>query len=396
MAIAPILQVLAAGGVLGGRELVRRKRIDTARSASTELLDSYQAAGLVDDATLQQLRELNQFDPNLASTAATNISKSIFDKQKFEADTQYRNADLGMRRDMLTVSQANADLARDRFTRETELDARDRALYELSLRDPAAAEALAFRQGKDEFAVVNEDGSMGLVPVQGSKLYREDVDTYTAQLDGLELVNEMVQLVNTEGFLANPSSPEAQRYMSLKGQLTSIVKTAEKLGTLDEGVANLVDSIFADAGSLRNLALSTPEAVAAGLQQGSQLFRRALETQGRRMRNHRGLDPELGARTQQALQVNDALSNQEAATRTPQPATEQPSPLVTQSSPMGLGITFPEIERRARMGFNQLTGDEEELAQLQAMGAQEFIGGPLPQAINKGGSQLLNLAARFF
>lgn len=313
MAFAPILQVLAASGVLGGRFLSARRENAAYRDAVGALLDpSGAAAGYgLTDAQQQATRVL----------AANGQGEAAFDFAVAQAQQNQRNrasADaLDMDRAKLHQQRAShniriRELEQDvlEFNYGVQTDQRTREEALAAAYDPALAAQRAATSGRDTFQYIDQSGTARSVPMANTDRYNATVSAFDQLLQTDETYRQLVDLVQQEGLMLDPDERTFQRARSLATQILFLEKNRLGGGALDQGLIDTMQQLVANpTDGLGNL-LRDRDAVLASIKTARGGVRRAIDGAAPLLRGFQGLDPELVRRTRAAMAV-DPLTNEQ-------------------------------------------------------------------------------------
>lgn len=285
MAIAPILQIAAATGVLGGRSLIRRRAQARADQQATDLtnilLGGQTGAGGVGPPTPGLANELAGTD-----LALLNYLQRTDPQAALKLAGQFNQA--------------------QQPARQAAQEAQARQMAAL---DPAQSDLLAQNEGRGQFQVIEQlpDGTSRTVvsDTQGSQRYNENLDQYRAvvqlQEDGQRMQELIAQLPPGAAAL-DTDNPLAMELRGLQKKMVSGIRRAEKLGALDQGSLDFINELIPGGVTLSDV-LASPEALIAGVQTGLGLFADKQRNLDFDMRHYQGINPQLRARANAITEV---------------------------------------------------------------------------------------------
>ena len=389
-------------GLLGGRELVQRKRANTSRqghnSANLQALDALSGGGQLgfngmgpptrvgtgetnlDDVQIATTQAMALSSPKSALAQALAFGEKNRIQENFNTSASLQQAGLDQQKQAFGLAQDRLALDRQEFRLGKFVAASELADANRALVDPAFAEQRAAKAGDETFTVQDQQtGAFEQVPRRGTDNFRARVKDLSGTTGLLSDINRLRTLNEQIGGARDPANPGVRELQSLHTSVLLQLKDLFELGALSGDDIALVLARFPDPTAANNVLASTPEAIDQAFSSVSRNVVDELTNKLNSVRNFRGIDDRLINRAQQSI-FGASRKDQQAFQVQTQGLADQvasASQVGGDSSPLGdaLSLLVPgggagEAGARFRTRLDQSGGDITEAAGLDSLARQ--------------------------
>ena len=388
-------------GLLGGRELVRRKGVTRKDDAQIDALEALSGGGQLgfngmgpptpvgtgqtqlNDVQIATTQAMSLGDPGAALAQALAFAEQNRLQGNFVTQVGLQSAGLDLQKSTFELGVERQELARDTFelgklTTGTALAEANRALV-----DPAFAEARAAKAGASFFNVQDQQtGAFEQIPLRGTAGFNAVVEDLSDTTGLLANINRLRTLNTQVGGVRDPANPAVRELQSLHTAILLQLKEAFELGALTGPDIGLVLARFPDPTAASNILTSTPEALDQAFSSVSRSITDDLTNKLNGVRNFRGIDQRvIGAAAQS---IFGARSKDAGAFQ------RQTSRLAVQAGQMGAERATATSGSRLLTEFVGMDpGSADTLASLGRQAGQQILDAPLAIATALSGLPIL-------
>lgn len=317
---APLLGFLAFTGLLGGRELVRRRgaaRLDQSNLNALQTLSGGGQLGIngmgpptplglgETDLTDQQInvtQAMSMGDSSAALAQAIKFAEQNQQQENFDDQLGLQNQRLDQQRDTFMLNNERFEFEQEKFQFGKDVSAQKLAIANRTLEDPEFAERQSIIEGRETFPVFDQlTQAFEVVPVRQTERFRQEqanIDNVGNLLGDLNRVRTLTQQLGGD---RNPRNPGVRELQSLHTSVLLQLKDQFELGALAGPDLGLLLQRFPDPTALDETFRTDPFAIDQAFRSLSENVSQDLSTKLQGVRNWRGLDPRVLGRAQQNL-----------------------------------------------------------------------------------------------
>ncbi len=328
---APLLPIFL--GLLGGRELVRRRGATRRIESDLDALQAISGGGQfgfngmgpptrigtgqtqLDDVQIATTQAMAVGSPRAALAQALGFAETNRLQGNFETQAALSQAGVTQRKQTHLLQQEQLTFQREQFEFGKEVTALELAEANRALVDPQFSAARAARAGDDFFIAQDQQtGAFEQIPLRGTEPFNAAVKGINDSTTLLDDINRLRTLNRQIGGTRDPANPGVRELQSLHTSILLKLKDAFELGALSGPDIELVLARFPDPTAVGNVLTSTPEALDQAFSSVSRTITDQLINQLQSVRNFQGIDFRI---------MNRAAQTAFGARRMDQPALQQ-------------------------------------------------------------------------